>query len=459
MRRAIPFLVLALGGCAYYNGVYNAKASAKKADKQFVRGESYAAMQEYLLSAATAETVLVRHPRSRWQPEALYLAARGAALAGECPRGLRRLDEYLAIEGQPADRRERALVAKAACLVQSNQLLAADTILTPLLESRDADVRAQAALWAGRQAMMLGDVDRAQALLARAPGSAAAWEFLATALRRGDLVRAESILIVRAEDGDWRPEVEAHVRTLWGAGRVEGAARVVDLYGRSRASNANRISLRFLAADLAAMSGDTALARLEATEAQRLGISPAIEAEARARILSLNVRQFDVLSDVQTAIARDSIRAAGSPLLKRLRDNITIMNLLLSRPDFAGAHVFLAAEIARDSLRAYKLAHAMFRSIERDYGDYEIAARALLAARAIVPESTQVYETRVLEKWQTSSAAVALRGLDPDSSTIRAEDSQLRKAWDFVMQQWSDTLKERRRQDSLAAAASGVRRQ
>ena len=82
MRRAIPFLVLAAGGCAYYNGVYNAKASAKTADRQFVRGESYAASQAYTLSATTAETVLVRHPRSRWRPEALYLAAFDIARSG-----------------------------------------------------------------------------------------------------------------------------------------------------------------------------------------------------------------------------------------------------------------------------------------------------------------------------------------------------------------------------------------
>jgi hypothetical protein len=77
MRRAIPILLFAVGGCAYYNGIYNAKADAKKADRQFERGESFAAQQAYALSAATAETVLVRHPKSGRRPEALYLSARG----------------------------------------------------------------------------------------------------------------------------------------------------------------------------------------------------------------------------------------------------------------------------------------------------------------------------------------------------------------------------------------------
>jgi hypothetical protein len=459
MRRAIPLIFVAIGGCAYYNGIYNAKASAKTADRQFDRGESYAAEQAYLLSAATAETVLVRHPKTHWRPEALYLAARGAALAGECPHGLRRLEEYLAIEGEPRDRRERALLAKAACLIKTNHVLSGDTILAPLLESGDNDVRADAAFWAGRGAMLLGDVDRAQALLAKAPGSAAAWEFLAAALQRGDMARAESLLVIRAEEGDWRPEVREHVRALWSAGRADGATRIVDLYGKSGASPDERVRLRFILSDLAAASGDTALARIEAIEAQRTGIATVTDADARARIIALNIRQLDLLPDIQTAIARDSLRAAGSPILKRLRDNVTMINLFLSNPNYAGAHLFLAAEIARDSLRAYKLAHALFRAIERDYGDYEIAARALLAARALYPDSSKVYEDRVLTKWDSSSAAFALKGLDPTFSTKRGEDGELRKAWNFFMTQWSDTLRERRRQDSIAAAASGVRRQ
>jgi hypothetical protein len=457
MRRAIPFLLLATGGCAYYNGIYNAKSDARKGDRLFVRGESFAAQQAYLQSAATAETVLVRHPKSHWRPEALYLAARGFALADQCTRSFRRLDEYLALEGQSGARRERALVAKSACLIATNQLLPADTLLGPLLQSRDAGVRAEASFWAGRAAMSLGDVDRAQTLLAKAPGSAAAWEFLAAALRRGDMVKAESILVMRAQAGDYRSEVERHVRDLWTGGRHEGAARVVDLYGKSGTNTAERVKLRFLMSDLAAMSGDTALARLEAVEAQRLGIST--DADARARVLALNLRQLDLLPDVHAAIARDSLRVAGSPILKRIRDNLTLINMLLANPNYAGAHMFLAAEIARDSLQAYKLAHAMFRAVERDYGNSEIAARALLAARAIYPDSAKEYEARVLAKWDSSSAAFALKGLDPAFSSQRGEDLHLRNAWTVVMKQWADTLRVRRTQDSLAAAAAGVRRQ
>lgn len=459
MRRWTPIVLLAAGGCAYYNGIYNAKSAASAGDRQSRRGETYAAGQEYLKSAAKAETVLYRHPKTRWRADALYFAARGAALGGECARGMRRLDEYLVIAGQSNDRRERALIARASCLMNGADVLAAETILEPLLQSRDADVRAQAALWSGRAALLVGDATRAERLLAQAPGSAGAWEFIAAAFQTGNIAKAESLLVVRAQNSDWRSEVHRHVLKLWQANERDVAIRIVDLYGASRAPTADRVALRFLASDLAAAAGDTAVARRQAAEAQRLGLSPTVDAEAQARLLSVRIREFDALRDVEAAVARDSAHARGTLLLRRINDNLAIMRLLLSNPDQYGSPVFLAAEIARDSLRAFRLAHAMFRSVERDFPEYEIAARALLASRAMVPESTQVYAARVTKNWPSSSAAAALDGRDPTVlTTLRQEDVALARAWTAAMAQWADTLKVRKTADSLAAAA-GARRQ
>jgi hypothetical protein len=46
-----------------------------------------------------------------------------------------------------------------------------------------------------------------------------------------------------------------------------------------------------------------------------------------------------------------------------------------------------------------------------------------------------------------------------DSSTVRAEDSQLNIAWRFATAQFADSLRERRRADSLARAGRGGRLQ
>ncbi|HKS07387.1 MAG TPA: hypothetical protein VJR92_13865 [Gemmatimonadaceae bacterium] len=457
-RTAAPFLLVVLCGCAYFNAVYDAKTAARSGDKQMRAGESYSATNAFRQSAVTAETILYRHPKSRWRAEALYLAGRGFALAGDCGPGLRRLGEYLALPDQPTERRERAEVARASCLYAANQLLPAQELLRPLLESKDENVRHDAALWGGRAALGMGNVDRAQELLATVPGSVALWEFMTAAFGRNDLATAESLLVSRARAGDWRSDVPRYVTTLWTAGRTMPAITIIDLYGRSRAPVGDRVALHFLASDLAAGIGDTAQARRQVISAQRIGVAAAVDAEARARLLALRIRELDQLADVEAAIVRDTSRTRGTKLAPQLRDHVIRMKLFLSGLNVGGVGVYHAAEIARDSLHAFKLAHGMFLSIERDFGDFSLAARALLASRTMFPESTAVYEARVIEKWPRSGGAFALNRADSSLAAMRGEDRQLSRAWDFVARQWDDTIKARRAADSVAAA-QGNRRQ
>jgi hypothetical protein len=459
-RRWAPLLVLAAGGCAYFNGIYNSKSAARVADRQFRRGEEYAAADSYRASAFRAETVLARHPRTRWRADAIYLAARGFALAGaatssqaDCRRAAGRIEQFLAIPNTSPEQRERVLIAHAACLWWSRQLYAADTILTPLLTSEHEDVRLAASLWGGRVALATGDADKAARLLARVPGGAATWEFMTAAFDKGDFALAESLLIARADVGDWRSEVPRRVRDLWSAGRRDGVVQVVDNYGRSGAPVTNRVTLHFQLSDLAAVAGDTALARRQAEEAGRVGVTSFVEAEVRARLLALRIRELDAIGDIYAVVTRDSVRAREAPLFRRIQDNLLLMRLALARPTDNGSHVFVAAEIVRDSLGAKRLAYLMFRSIERDFPEWQIAGRALLAAAAIVPESAQAFHARIAERWPDSYAAVWLRrGPVGDSSTVRPEDTELLNAWRFAALQFADTLKARRIADSVAAA-------
>lgn len=452
-----PIALLLLGGCAYYNGVYNAKSAAHTGDLRTQQGESYAASQAYLMSATKAETTLIRHGKSRWHDEALYLAARGFALGGECGKGLRRIDEFLALPNTSSDDRSRVEIARAVCLLSDNQPYPADTVLRPLLTSPNADIRSQASLWGGRVALALGDAERAQALLAAAPRNAASWEFMDAAFKRGDLATAESLLTVHARAGEWRSEVPGRVRTLWGSDHRDAAVRVVNLYGRSRAPSSNRVTLHLMMSDLAADIGDTALARGQAIEAQRVGVTPAVEAETRARLVALRIRELDVLSDAKAAYVRDSARIQGTVLQKRIGDNLTLIDMFLNGPNEGGAGFFNAAELARDSLRAFRLARTLFLSVERDFPEYQTSARALFAVKSMFPESTAVYEKRIAEKWPDSYAAVFLRGGNPDSSTRKGEDGALAKSRMLVMARWDSTLKARKTADSIAAAKGVIR--
>jgi hypothetical protein len=454
-RPLVPIVLLALTGCAYFNGVYNANRAAKRADGQWTRGEYTVAADSFRVSAAHAETVLVRFPKSRWRNEALYLAARGAAFSDNCALARPRLASYLGLEGEPQIRRDRARVAAAVCLIAEGKSLPADSLLRPLLTHEDRAIRYAAALYSARVALALGDPDRAQDLLATIPGDAAAWENVDASFAAGDYAAAESLLIRRAQAGDWRSEVPNRVRTLWSAGRVEGATAVALQYARSRVSTNQRAQLLLLASDLAADGADTLQARRLALEARRVGLTVAFEGPVAARLLALRLRGTSEMADVRIALERDSVAARGTPLLERMTMAVLLIELCLKRADRFGAGIFLGAEIARDSLRAPRLAHTLFKLVEQDHPESPIAARALVAAGQLQPDSAAAYAARAVAAWPTAGVSARLRGLSPrDSSTQVGEDNALNQSWIVVMNQFADTLRSLARVDSIRRADS-----
>ncbi len=147
--RSTLLVVIALGssGCAYYNGIYNAKEAAHRAEialRQGQEGQSHAKFQE---SAEAAETVLVRFPKSRWRTRALYLAGRGEALGSDCEMGVTRLRQYLAIPGESTGDRDRARLALSICDVVHRRLPVARARLDSLVNVKDAETARQARLW------------------------------------------------------------------------------------------------------------------------------------------------------------------------------------------------------------------------------------------------------------------------------------------------------------------------
>jgi hypothetical protein len=455
VRRLLPLVLLAVSGCAYYNGVYNAERAAKVAEKQWMRGEYFSAADSFRISAAHAESVLARFTKSRWRSQALFLAARGAALGGDCLAAGPRLDEYLSITSEPAERMDRGRIAKASCLLAENKTFAAESLLSPLVDNGDAVVRQTATLLSARAALAQGDPDRAQRLLRQIPGNAAAWENLGAAMLAGDYAAAESLLVTRAVIGDWRSEIPRHVRTLWGAGRRAGVLSLTDQFARSRAPVNERAQLLLLTSDLAASVGDTAIARRMALEARRVGLTATYEAPVAARVLALDIAATSEMVDVRERLKRDSVLAKGTPQLTRLSHAVLLIELCLKRADRFGAGLFLAGEFARDSLRAIGLADALFRQVERDYPESPIAARALMAAALIVPDSAATYRARAVENWPMAGVSAVARGVSPrDSSTVQGEDVALNQSYIVVTNQFRDSLRTWVRNDSIRKADS-----
>src|ERR687889_1434901 len=77
-----------LAGCVYYNGMYNANRLATSARKAERDGRTFEANNLWGQVATKAESVLVRHPHSKYADQAGVL--RGIALArlGQCDEAI-----------------------------------------------------------------------------------------------------------------------------------------------------------------------------------------------------------------------------------------------------------------------------------------------------------------------------------------------------------------------------------
>ncbi|MBX9927723.1 MAG: hypothetical protein K2X99_02315 [Gemmatimonadaceae bacterium] len=459
MRRAFGAVVLALvaSGCAYYNGVYNAKRAVRRGEALRAVGREGEAAGEFALGAISAETVLARYPRSRWRAEALYLAGRGGALGGDCGRGRGHLMTFLARPAAQREWRDRAGVALALCDLRAGRLADARVVLDSLAVHAVPSARDEAIIGAARAAIALGDLRGAEQRLARVDAGVAQWELAAAALAAGEPVRAESLMILRVRRGDARPDLPQFVRGLWVAGDRAAMDRVVFTFGGSRARSSDRFAAHLLAADLWMAARVDANASAHLLAARRLALDSVAEVEAGSRLTLLRLADRSRLEDVTAVVGQGRREGRGTLLQQRLEDNLLLVQILERRVDRTGAALFLAAEVARDSLRAFSLSDALFRRLEES--GTVMASRAVLGIATVTPESASVVAARVQERFPRSPDAARLGG--NDASTMPAyvaQQAALTDVWTTATRRWRDSLAILRPAPGGAARAGAPRR-
>ena len=156
MRRAacVVGLALTVSGCAYYNAMWTAERFAKDARRLEASGREPEARTQWARAAVKAESVLARHPRSRWADDALVLWGEGLARAGTCRVAAAPIAKALATVSD-AGLHERAGLAAAQCALTTGKFLDAEQALAEALASNDARRRSRAEYLAG-----LGAVNR-----------------------------------------------------------------------------------------------------------------------------------------------------------------------------------------------------------------------------------------------------------------------------------------------------------
>jgi hypothetical protein len=417
-----------LAGCVYYNGMYNANRLARSARKAEREGRTLQASSLWGQVATKAESVVVRHPTSKYAREATLL--RGVALArmGQCEQALGVLGG-LAFTNSESDLTEEALLANGRCHVVLGNLAAGDAAFSQLLGSKSADRRREARFYHARLLHQSGRHEEAVRALSGLTEPRAAAERVLALAGAGRVPEAMALTDSLIAQGDTARRWDS-LLVLLAEKHPSAASHLLDRL-RGLPNRTPEFRARMLLEDgLRLIPLDSVRAARRFREAMAIGGTG--EAAGRAGL---------ALIGLQLARVRQPFELI--PLLDTLQQLSTRFNLLSSEiARFAGAvadvhsvatkvtpdslqgdlRFFLAAESARDSLQAPGLAEMLFRRIPEQWPASPYAAKAILAAQQL--NAGWIDSARLLleERYFDSPYLATIRGeANPDYRQL--EDS------------------------------------
>jgi hypothetical protein len=204
--------------------------------------------------------------------------------------------------------------------------------------------------------------------------------------------------------------------------------------------------MHFTVGDLYLRAGRDSVARRHLQAAQALaGRDTVVERESIARMAYIALRRASTLRDVDTIMARQDSAIHRTEYMRRLSEPLLLVRLLAAQTEPTGAAWFLAAEVARDSLRANELARTLFLRVVRDAPGMPLAPHALHAAGVLVPDSATAWDARIQRDYPGSSVAAWLRGDDPaGKSDFALAPELLQVRWAETVRTWSDSVRKLR---------------
>ena len=208
MSRAISLSLAAalLGGCVYYNGMYNTKRLAGSARKAERDGRAFEANNLWGQVVTRAESLVARHPDSKYVDEALVLKGVALARLNQCEAAVAPLGRVSLLRGD-AEVAEDATLALGRCQLELGEPAVAEIMFARLVESRDPVRAREARLLRGRALRMTGRHEEALAALEGSADPRAADErllALAGARRRdAALALADSMLAAKDSTARW----------------------------------------------------------------------------------------------------------------------------------------------------------------------------------------------------------------------------------------------------------------
>jgi hypothetical protein len=419
---------LLLTGCVYYNGMYNANRLARSARKAERDGRTFEANNLWGQVATKAESVVVRHPTSKYAGEAGVL--RGVALArlGQCEQALGPLGQ-VAVTALPADLTEDAVLATGRCQLTLGNPAAADAAFTQLLQSKNPDRRREAHFQQARMLRQSGRYNEALGALGDYHGPQADTERILALAGAGRLPEALALTDSLIARGDTTKRWDSVVVVL-GQENPSAASSLVDRV-RRLPNRSREIQARLLLEDGIRLSrNDTARAARRLREAVIAGGTGEAAAWASLELVRLDLRRAsrpDHLGPIVDSIRGLAVRFDRvSVEINRVAAMVasvrsSVASVLPGTPQ-GDLRLFLAAESARDSLGAPRLAGAIFRRILVEWPASPYAPKVILAAQQLDPGWGDSARAILDQRYLDSPYLAMIRG-DATAEYRQLEDS------------------------------------
>ncbi len=429
MRCFAPLLILSLGGCVYYNAMWSANRYAKEAQRLEARGQNAEARSQWAQAAVKAESVVVRHPRSRWADDALVLQTEALARSGSCAQAAVAITRARATVHETS-LRERAGLAAAECALAAGRPVHADEALAEALASKDAGRRSRAEYLAGQAATLRLDYDAAVEHFRRSRDPRAV----------PDRARA---LLAAGRDSEATPLIDTLATTRLSStvraelfetlGRVAGAPAASTALDRhllrARVPFAEQVQLLIADGDRRLAAGDYDAAAERYHRAADVASPASTEAgTARVREQRVTIARARQRGDLDPVIAdlthliRPEEGGGGGSAAQSLLDLVT----RVSAPEPTPGARFRAAELARDSLNAPALAGQLFLDAAAADSASLFTPKALVAALALLPDRRDSIATLLDARYRGSPYTRAFHG-EPSVAYVAAEDSLARE--------------------------------
>jgi hypothetical protein len=426
-RGTVPAVaaLLLTGACSLNNRMHYLNRYAGEARRMEQAGRRFEAADYWGRATVKADSVLAHRPKGR--EAATALGVRGEALAslGQCVDASAALERALSLPLDVEDR-EYAALALARCQVQQGAYDLALASAGPVAESHSRYRREKARFILGSAERRLGHDSIAFDLLAGIPGREALLERTVAAVGAGRPDAAAALVDSLAALRDSTLPWDALVRDIGARSPDQASALVTHLMERN-AIPTNRLP-EFLMADAARLAA-TDTARQRARLEELVLLAPGSDAGVRARTtLALRaVATSREVADLPPAL--DSLESLGAGQAADAADSAArairrITAWVDSAPPGApqgDMRRFLAAETAREVLRAPALAVNLFGSITEGWPASPYAAKAWLAARQLNGDTTTVLA------YQDSPYLAVMRGGDA-TAFAQLEDSLARFA-------------------------------